>query len=185
MSERPAFLMYRHQAKIFLQLSVVQRGELITDIINYYLTGEYPVKRSKVLMMAFTVITEQMDYDAQKYETKCMRMADNARKRWAKKTEDLPNDADECNCIGKNATAGNTNINSESNTNSNSKTNSKTNQNQNQGERERERERETEAPQKTAADTENTKSFDYYKGKLEETKIFLSDWREKHKDSKS
>lgn len=102
--DKDTFIMragYRNQ---FARLSMEERGELITAILDYE-NGLEPTFSSPILGMAFSFIKDDLDYNAGQYAKKCQQNRENIAKRWSKKQEDA---GDTVVCEGENAGAKNT-----------------------------------------------------------------------------
>lgn len=85
--DKDTFIMrvgYRNQ---FARLSMEERGELITAILDYE-NGLEPTFSSPILGMAFSFIKDDLDYNAGQYAKKCQQNRENIAKRWSKKQED-------------------------------------------------------------------------------------------------
>lgn len=96
-------------------LSMEQRGVLLTAIMQYQTGGEVP-EMDAVTKMCFGFIRMQLDRDNAKFEAKCQRNAENAKRRWdanacdrmpenANACDRMPDDANACERMPKDATA--------------------------------------------------------------------------------
>ena len=95
-----SFVLYQRYQTQFELLTMEQRGELITAIFEYANGQEVSEMTDVAVKMAFSFIAEQLDYDKGEYIKKCKKNAENATKRWDKKT-----DATACDRIFNDATA--------------------------------------------------------------------------------
>lgn len=84
MDKKSSFLIYLDYNEQFKLLSDEELGKLIRVIMQYEKTGEEP-SLDGVLKMAFSFIKTQLDRDREKYEKKCEKNKENARKRWEEK----------------------------------------------------------------------------------------------------
>lgn len=79
---KDSFIIHTRHGKLIEDLDNEQRGILLTAIFAHA-GGEEDISfDDKLIKMAFSVISEQMDYDRGEYEKKCKRNAENAKKRW-------------------------------------------------------------------------------------------------------
>lgn len=65
--------MYTDYAKYFGKLTTRERGELITAIFDYQIHGKTPEALSDKADMAFAFISDQLDRDREKYESRCKK----------------------------------------------------------------------------------------------------------------
>ena len=92
MSKRNSFVFYYDWWDIFEPMTVKQRGELLSGVCEYVLYGTEPGFSQVGVKIGFNVIKNAIDRDAQKYEAKCIRNAESAKRRWQR-------NADECERI--------------------------------------------------------------------------------------
>ena len=83
MGDRTSFLVYSDIKAVLDEMSDEQVGQLFRGMVDYFVAGDDP-GFGGVLKFAFIPIRQQMDRDASKYERKCERNRENARKRWGK-----------------------------------------------------------------------------------------------------
>lgn len=112
-------------------LSSDEFTELMQIIINYKKTGNVPQNMSKMMMLAFLPFKQTMDINQERYNKKCQKNKENAKKRWNSNNEDDTNEcermpsneenANVCERIQSNANDANTNTNTDTNTNTNNK----------------------------------------------------------------
>ncbi len=86
--EKASFLIYLDYQEQFELLTDEQAGQLIKAIIKYEKTGEI-VELDGMTKMAFSFIKTQLDRDREKYQAKCEKNRENAKKggRPKKQTE--------------------------------------------------------------------------------------------------
>ena len=70
-NEKRGFLLYKEQFDGISQLSLVERGELLTAIYQYQIHGNISVDLSASASMAFMFIKGQFERDKQKYSETC------------------------------------------------------------------------------------------------------------------
>lgn len=76
---KKSFVLYTDQKEIFEQLTLKQRGELITIIFDY-VNDLNPVVKDPMLKMAFTLIKQALKRDLKKYEARAERSRSNGTK---------------------------------------------------------------------------------------------------------
>lgn len=77
--DKNSFLMYLDYEEQFNLLTDEQIGQLMRAIIKYEKTGEIP-ELDGMLKMAFSFIKTQLDRDREKYNQKCEKNRENAKK---------------------------------------------------------------------------------------------------------
>ena len=77
--EKASFLIYLDYQEQFELLTDEQAGQLIKAIIKYEKTGEI-VELDGMTKMAFSFIKTQLDRDREKYQAKCEKNRENAKK---------------------------------------------------------------------------------------------------------
>lgn len=82
MKERKSFLFYYDWFNVLKKLNYSQVGRVVMAIEEYEKSGIEPQFRDSTSKIAFTVISNTLIRDAEKYEKKCLKNAENARKRW-------------------------------------------------------------------------------------------------------
>ena len=70
-NKKSGFLLYKEQFDGISQLSLVERGELLTAIYQYQIHGNISVNLSESASMAFMFIKGQFERDKQKYSETC------------------------------------------------------------------------------------------------------------------
>lgn len=97
--EKDTFLMRGAYRRQFAKLSMEERGQLITAILDYE-SGEDVGELSPLVELAFSFIKDDLDYNAERYEKKCETNRQNGAKggrpKGTKKEEapSSPNDED-------------------------------------------------------------------------------------------
>ena len=71
MEKNDSFILYQRYEHQISLLTMEQRGELLTAIFSYNGTGVLPDVENAAVKMALLFITEQLDYDKEKYAKKC------------------------------------------------------------------------------------------------------------------
>ncbi len=105
---KESFILYQRYKSQFELLTMEQRGILITAIFNHASGEAVPEITDVPVKMAFSFISEQLDYDRGEYEKKCKKNAENATKRWDKKSDAnvcdrISDDANVCDSMPKDA----------------------------------------------------------------------------------
>ena len=77
--DKNSFLIYIDYEEQFSLLTDEQLGQLIRAIMKYEKTSEIP-KLDGMLKMAFSFIKTQLDRDREKYEEKCAKNRENAKR---------------------------------------------------------------------------------------------------------
>jgi len=86
--DKNSFLIYLDYQEQFDLLSDEEAGILIKAIIKYEKTQEVP-RLNGMVKMAFSFIKTQLDRDREKYQEKCEKNKENARKRWNAKNANV------------------------------------------------------------------------------------------------
>lgn len=105
------FNAYHSYLKSIEPLNDAERGRLFTALLEYSSTGEVPDIRGNERFI-FPTMKEQIDRDKQKYDAKCKKQAEKAKKRWdaeachgmpehAEGCQDMPSDADDAKTKAK------------------------------------------------------------------------------------
>ena len=82
MSKKKGFVVYNDWCDIFEPLSFEEKGMLINSVFDFVNKGVEPEFTDSGLKISFNVIRNALKRDAVKYDEKCIRNAENARKRW-------------------------------------------------------------------------------------------------------
>lgn len=79
-----SFVMYFDQQSTFEALSDEEAGKIIKGIFKYVQKQEFDNKFNgeRVLEMTFLPIKNTLDRDEIKYEERCKKNSENAKKRW-------------------------------------------------------------------------------------------------------
>lgn len=85
--EKGTFIMRANYRNQFARLSLEERGELITAILDYT-NGLEPAFSSPLIEMAFSFIKDDLDYNYSQYAKKCRQNRENIAKRWEKEKAD-------------------------------------------------------------------------------------------------
>lgn len=80
-------ILYYEHAEQLNMLSREDRGDVMSAMLEYGMTGTFTVELSPVARMAFSFIKQQMDRDAEKYVKKCAKNAANGAKGGRPKAE--------------------------------------------------------------------------------------------------
>ena len=78
--ERKNFLLYHNFYNQFELLGMEDRGTLITAIFQYAKEGKTDVAMSPLVEMAFSIIRDTLDRDAESYRKTCQKNAENGKK---------------------------------------------------------------------------------------------------------
>ncbi len=80
MSDKKSFILYGSYYEQVMMLSVEERGQLLTAIYEYQISGEVSVEMSPIAAMAFAFVRSDMDRDNAKYEERCAKNRANGKK---------------------------------------------------------------------------------------------------------
>lgn len=101
---RDSFILYTESAEQIGMLTREQRGDLLTAIMAYE-TEQLLPEMDPMTAMVFSMIRQRLDRDAEKYDAKRKKNAENARSRWDANAYDrMPKDANACDRISTDAT---------------------------------------------------------------------------------
>ena len=89
MAEKKSIMLYLDAVEQWDMLSDEQAGKLIKALLRYGKNGERLETNDGMLSMAFSFMAAQLDRDGDKYEKKCLKNAENIRKRWNKNTTNV------------------------------------------------------------------------------------------------
>lgn len=78
---REYFCAYHSYLDAMDQLTDAEKGRLFTACLTYSKTGEVPELRGNERFI-FPSFKNQIDRDRQRYEARCRKQAENAKKRW-------------------------------------------------------------------------------------------------------
>lgn len=82
MGKKKSFIFYYDWWDIFEPLSDEQKGVLISKIFSYVKEGEETDIDDLALKISFNVIRNTINRDVEKYKEKCLKNAENIKKRW-------------------------------------------------------------------------------------------------------
>ena len=92
--KRKGFVLYFDQIEQVGMLNDEEAGQLFKALFSCNSDkNPPPCFKNPLIQMCFSVIHAQMKRDAEKYEQKCERMAENARKKWEEQAENEDEDA--------------------------------------------------------------------------------------------
>lgn len=106
-----SFIIYTSYLKIFEQLTDAQLGQLTRHMLSFAKTGKEPSIEDPLVKLSFAFIKDDMERNQRKYEEKCERLRENARKRWDKKqldseaSEDMQKHTNVCKSMQMHANA--------------------------------------------------------------------------------
>lgn len=81
--EQKGFVVYGDYKSVIDELDNEQAGQLFKAMLDYFVNETVPDFRD-ALKIAFIMIKQQMDRDANKYQKKCEKNRENINKRWNK-----------------------------------------------------------------------------------------------------
>ena len=84
MKEKPGVMLYFDRLPYLNRMDDAQRGKLFLYIMEYAQYGVIPEVADPMLGMAWDVVKPAIDLDTERYEAKCEKNAESARKRWEK-----------------------------------------------------------------------------------------------------
>ncbi len=76
-----AFLLYENQKPLIEELSMEERGILLTALFEYKKTGNI-IEMTQACRIVFKRIVNQINIDEEKYQEKCRKNSENAKRRW-------------------------------------------------------------------------------------------------------
>lgn len=96
--EQKGFIVYGDIQAVIKELTDEQVAQLFRGMVDYFVDGTEP-DFTGVLKFVFIPIKQQMDRNAEKYEEKCEKMRENAKKRWgnANESKSMQLDANDAN----------------------------------------------------------------------------------------
>ena len=77
---KTSFILYTEYEELINQLSDEQCGQLFKSVFSYNNNGELPEKLDNMTKIVFTVIRQDLDRNAEKYEEMCKKMRENGKK---------------------------------------------------------------------------------------------------------
>lgn len=84
--EQKGFIVYGDIQDVLKELDDEQVAQLFRGMVNYFVDGKAP-KFTGVLKFVWIPIKQHMDRDAEKYEKRCEKNRENAKKRWERTNE--------------------------------------------------------------------------------------------------
>ena len=103
--KKPRFMFLDLSACVQIEmLTMEERGQLFTAILDYANFGETSVEMSRVLSIVFQRFKQDIDDDFAKYRDKCHKMSENAKKKAEQKKQQQ---AEASNCNQQQAEASN------------------------------------------------------------------------------
>ena len=88
MKERKSFLFYYDWANIYEPLDDIRKAKLITATIRYAKDNTDTKFDDLTLKVIFNVIKDTIDRDSARYNERCLKNAENIKKRWDKKANE-------------------------------------------------------------------------------------------------
>lgn len=88
MKERKSFLFYYDWANIYEPLDDMRKAKLITATIRYAKDNTDTKFDDLTLKVIFNVIKDTIDRDSARYNERCLKNAENIKKRWNKNTNE-------------------------------------------------------------------------------------------------
>lgn len=89
MERKKSFLIYFDQEKQISLLPDAEAGRLFKGLFQFAVHGETPIFEDGMTQMCFSFISAQIERDVKRYEEKCKRNAENAKKANASKSKQL------------------------------------------------------------------------------------------------
>ena len=96
MERKKSFLIYFDQEKQISLLQDAEAGRLFKALFQFAVHGETPIFEDGMTQMCFSFISAQIERDVQRYEEKCKRNAENAKKTNASKNKQALANASDC-----------------------------------------------------------------------------------------
>lgn len=93
----PGIMLYYEIRSALEHLSLDEKGRLLDAMLNYGEYGEAPDFADPTLAVTWSFISMRIDADHKRYQDKCERAAENAKKRWEKENEAMRTHADDAN----------------------------------------------------------------------------------------
>jgi len=84
--EQKGFIVYGDIQDVLTELDDEQVAQLFRGMVDYFVSGKAP-KFSGILKFVWIPIKQHMDRDAEKYEKRCEKNRENAKKRWERTNE--------------------------------------------------------------------------------------------------
>lgn len=93
----PGIMLYYEIRSALEHLSFDEKGQLLDAMLNYGEYGEAPDFTDPTLAVTWSFIAMRIDADHKRYQNKCERAAENAKRRWEKENEAMRPHADDAN----------------------------------------------------------------------------------------
>ncbi len=93
-----SFVLYYNTVKSLEMLTDRELGKVFKALIKYETEGVLPDFKDRILLMSFTSLKEDADFNKIRYDERCVRNKKAAESRWSKEKE-LQKNADVCECI--------------------------------------------------------------------------------------
>lgn len=93
----PGIMLYYEIRSALEHLSFDEKGQLLDAMLNYGEYGEAPDFADPTLAVTWSFIAMRIDADHKRYQNKCERAAENAKRRWEKENEAMRPHADDAN----------------------------------------------------------------------------------------
>ncbi len=91
-------VIYYNTVKSLEMLTDRELGKVFKAFIKYETEGVLPDFKDRILLMSFTSLKENADFNKIRYDEKCIRNKKAAESRWSKE-KNLQKNADVCECI--------------------------------------------------------------------------------------
>ncbi len=92
---RKSFIFYKDQAEQLSILTDTEVGTVMRAVFEYATTGKETAMPDRLMQMCYSFIVSQMKRDEALYDEKCRKLAENAKRKKAKKQK--PANASNCN----------------------------------------------------------------------------------------
>ena len=79
---KESFLIYTAHYSAIKSMTQEQKGDLLDALFMYAEEDEQPEIADPMVGMAFAFMKSSLDRNSQKYEERCQRLRENAKKRW-------------------------------------------------------------------------------------------------------
>lgn len=93
----PGIMLYYEIRSALEHLSFAEKGQLLDAMLNYGEYGEAPDFADPTMAVTWSFIAMRIDADHKRYQNRCERAAENAKRRWEKENEAMRPHADDAN----------------------------------------------------------------------------------------
>ena len=93
----PGIMLYYEIRSALEHLSFDEKGQLLDAMLNYGEYGEAPDFSDPTMAVTWSFIAMRIDADHKRYQNRCERAAENAKRRWEKENEAMRPHADDAN----------------------------------------------------------------------------------------